>query len=120
MSRAAALLDEVLEAWRKRPLGEVIFLYLGAMYEKVRMDGRIHDAAVLIATDGGKTGKRQIPERPVSLSEAEVRWRAFLKDLVARCIQGVQLVIGVDHNGAELVNHSVLGGILWQRGQLHA
>ena len=65
VSRAAALLDEVLEAWRRRPLGEVIYLYLDARYttpavlarcEKVRMDGRIHDAAVLIASGVGNTG----------------------------------------------------------------
>jgi len=36
VSRAAALLDEVLEAWRNRPLGTIIYLYLDALYEKVR------------------------------------------------------------------------------------
>jgi len=46
VSRAATLLDEVLEAWRKRPLGTVIYLYLDGLYEKVRVDGQIQDAAV--------------------------------------------------------------------------
>jgi putative transposase len=44
VSRAATQLDEVLEAWRKRPLGTVIYLYLDALYEKVRLDGQILDA----------------------------------------------------------------------------
>jgi putative transposase len=44
VSRAATQLDEVLEAWRKRPLGTVIYLYLDALYEKVRLDGQIRDA----------------------------------------------------------------------------
>ena len=35
------LLDEMLEAWRNRPLGEIVYLYLDARYEKVRMDGQI-------------------------------------------------------------------------------
>jgi transposase-like protein len=46
VNRAAALLNEVLEAWRKRPLGTVIYLYLDGLYEKVRVDGQIQDAAV--------------------------------------------------------------------------
>jgi putative transposase len=41
VSRAAALLDETLEAWRNRPLGVFIYLYLDARYEKVRQDGQI-------------------------------------------------------------------------------
>jgi putative transposase len=128
VSRAAVLLDEVLEAGRKRPLGEVIYLYLDARYttpavlarcEKVRMDGRIHDAAVLIASGVGNTGKRQILGLSVSLSEAEVHWRAFLKDLVARGMQGVRLVISDDHAGLENARRAVLGGIPWQRCQFH-
>jgi len=43
VSRASALLDKVLEAWRNRALGTVIYLYLDARYEKVRLDGQIRD-----------------------------------------------------------------------------
>ena len=50
VSKAAALLDEVLKAWRNRPLGAIIYLYLDALYEKVRLDGQIRDVAVLIAS----------------------------------------------------------------------
>lgn len=53
VSQAVALLDDVLEAWRNRPLGVLIFLYLDVLYEKVRLDGQIGDAAVLIASWAG-------------------------------------------------------------------
>jgi putative transposase len=119
VSRAAALLDEVLEAWRSRPLGEVIYLYLDARYEKVRVDGHICDAAILLASGVGKAGKRQILGLSVSLSEAEVHWRTFLKDLVARGMRGVRLIISDDHAGLEVARRSVLGGIPWQRCQFH-
>jgi putative transposase len=119
VSRAAALLDEVLEAWRRRPLGEVIYLYLDARYEKVRVDGHICDAAILLASGVGKAGKRQILGLSVSLSEAEVHWRTFLKDLVARGMRGVRLIISDDHAGLEVARRSVLGGIPWQRCQFH-
>lgn len=119
VSRAATLLDDVLEAWRKRSLGEVIYLYLDARYEKVRMDGQIRDAAILIASGVGKDGKRQILGLSVSLSEAEVHWRSFLQDLVARGMKGIRLVISDDHAGLEVARRAVLGGLPWQRCQFH-
>ena len=119
VSRAAALLDEVLEAWRRRPLGEVKVLYLDARYEKVRVDGQIRDVAILIASGVVKSGKRLILGVSVSLSEAEVHWRTFLEDLVVRGMQGVQLVVSDDHSGLRAARRAVLGGAPWQRCQFH-
>jgi transposase-like protein len=36
VSRAAAELDEQFCAWRNRPIGEITYLILDALYEKVR------------------------------------------------------------------------------------
>src|SRR5919206_2417857 len=58
VSRAAAELDAVLEAWRTRPLGAYPYVYLDARYEKVRQDGQVRDAAVLIASGVDAQGKR--------------------------------------------------------------
>lgn len=119
VSRAAALLDEVLEAWRRRLLGEVRVLYLDARYEKVRVDGQIRDVAILIANGVVPGGKRQVLGVSVSLSEAEVHWRSFLQELVAREMCGVQLVVSDDHAGLEAARRAVLGGVPWQRCQFH-
>jgi len=43
VSRAMKLLDEELEAWRNRPLGEIRYLFIDARYEKVRMGGVVRD-----------------------------------------------------------------------------
>jgi putative transposase len=82
VSRAAALLDEALEAWHNRPLGTIIYLYLDALYEKVRLDGQIRDAAMLIASGVNLEGKRLILGVSVSLGEQELQWRDFLQRLV--------------------------------------
>ena len=50
VSRAAEQLDEMLEKWRNRPLGEIVYLYLDARYEKVRQSGSVRDAAILMAS----------------------------------------------------------------------
>ena len=119
VSRAAAQMDEVLEAWRNRPLGEIVYMYLDARYEKVRMDGQIQDAAVLMAAGVGTDGKRRILGVSVSLSEAELHWRAFLESLVDRGLRDVELIISDDHSGMRKARQAVFTGIPWQRCQFH-
>lgn len=119
VSRATALLDKTLEAWRKRPLAEIVYLILDARYEKVRQDGQIRDAAILIAIGIDRAGKRSILGVSVSLSEQEVHWRTFLQSLVARGLSGVQLITSDDHSGLKAARLAVFGGIPWQRCQFH-
>jgi len=119
VSRAAAMLDEILEGWRERPLGETIYLYLDARYEKVRIDGQIRDTAILLASGVDHLGKRQILGVSVSLSEHELHWRTFLQGLVSRGLKGMQLIISDDHAGLRAARLAVFGGIPWQRCQFH-
>jgi len=117
VSRAAGKLDEVLEAWRNRPLDEIVYLYLDARYEKVRMDGQIRDAAILIASGVGRDGKRRILGVSVSMSEAEQHWRLFLEGLIERGLQGICLIISDDHSGLRKARQALFTGIPWQRCQ---
>jgi hypothetical protein len=55
VSRAARMLDEELDAWRNRPLGQFKYLFLDARYEKMRHGGIVRDAAVLSAIGIGPT-----------------------------------------------------------------
>jgi putative transposase len=119
VSQAAARLDETLEAWRNRSLGEIVYLYLDARYEKVREDGQVRDAAVLLAVGVDRQGKRCILGVSVSLSEAEIHWRTFLQSLVGRGLSGVRLIISDDHAGLKAARKAVFGGIPWQRCQFH-
>jgi putative transposase len=43
VSRAARMLDEELDAWRNRPLGQFKYLFLDARYEKMRHGGIVRD-----------------------------------------------------------------------------
>ena len=119
VSRAASQLDEVLEGWRNRPLGECPYLILDARYEKVRQDGQVRDAAVLIATGIARSGKRQMLGVSVSLSEHEVHWRSFLQSLVSRGLSGVRLITSDAHDGLGAARKAVFGGVPWQRCQFH-
>ncbi len=119
VSRAAQTLDEELEIWRNRPLGEIVYLYLDARYEKVRQGGSVRDAAILMASGVKSDGKRSILGVSVSLSEAEAHWRAFLEGLINRGLHGIQLIISDDHVGMKAARKAVFTGIPWQRCQFH-
>jgi transposase-like protein len=119
VSRAAALLDEELEAWRTRELGTFPYLMLDARYEKVRDGGVVRDAALLSAIGIGLDGKRRLLGVSCKLSEAEVHWREFLDSLVARGLRGVTFVVSDDHAGLVAARKAVLPGTIWQRCQFH-
>lgn len=119
VSRAAKLLDDELEAWRGRALGEVRYLFLDARYEKSRQAGVVRDATVLSAFGVGLDGRRRILGVSVALSEAEVHWRGFLEDLVRRGMRGVEFTTSDDHAGLKAARKAVLGGTVWQRCQFH-
>jgi transposase-like protein len=119
VSRAAAQLDETLAAWRNRPLGEIVYLYVDARYENVRQDGQVRDAAVLMAVGVDLDGKRQVLGLSVSLSEQELHWREFLQGLVQRGLRGVRLITSDAHAGLRAARQTIFGGIPWQRCQFH-
>jgi transposase-like protein len=119
VSKAATQLDETLEAWRNRPLDEFRYVFLDARYEKVRQNGQVRDAAILIAVGVGQESKRQILGVSVSLSEHEAHWRTFLQSLVTRGLGGVQLITSDDHAGLKAARIAVFGGVPWQRCQFH-
>ncbi len=119
VSRATALLDDELEAWRTRPLGRTPYLILDARYEKVRHGGSVIDCAVLVAVGITPDGKRTVLGVSVSLSEAEVHWRDFLASLIARGLHGVELVTSDAHEGLGAARKACFAGVPWQRCQFH-
>lgn len=119
VSRATAQLDEVLQEWRERPLGEIAYLFVDARYEKVREAGQVRDSAVLVASGITPAGERQFLGVSVSLSEHETHWKNFLKGLKDRGLNGVKLVISDDHTGLGAARRAVFGSVPWQRCQFH-
>ncbi len=119
VSRAAKMLDEELELWRKRPLGAFEYLVLDARYEKVRRNKTVADSAVLIAYGINAEGKRRILGVSVALSEQEVHWRDFLMSLVERGLHGIKLVTSDAHAGLKAARKAVFPSVPWQRCQFH-
>lgn len=119
VSRVARILDEQLNRWRNRLLGEYPYLVLDAHYEKVRKNGSVLPCAVFTAIGVDTNGKREILGVSVSLSEAETHWRQFLKSLKKRGLSAVRFIVSDDHDGLEAALNAEFTAVIWQRCQCH-
>ena len=119
VSRATQILDEELDRWRNRKLGQYPYIILDAHYEKVRMNGSVQSCAVFTAIGVNADGKREILGVSVSLSEAEVHWRAFLKSLLDRGLHGVTYIVSDAHDGLKAALRALFNGAPWHRCQFH-
>ena len=86
VSRICQELDVVVDGFMGRPLGAgpYPYLWLDALTQKVREDGRIVNVSVVVATAVNGEGKREIIEMDVGTSEDGAFWLAFLRSLSAR------------------------------------
>ena len=86
VSELAGSLDEVVSAFRSRPLdaGPYSYVWLDALTQKVREGGRIVNVAVVVATGVNADGHREILGLDLITTEDGAGWTAFLRGLVAR------------------------------------
>jgi putative transposase len=122
VSEMARSLDAMVEAFRNRPLdaGPYTYLWVDALVQRVREDGRVQNVAVVLATGVNAEGKREVLGVDVITTEDGAGWTAFLRGLVARGLSGVQLVVSDAHEGLKGAIAAVLDGTAWQRCRTHA
>ena len=116
VSRICQELDVVVDGFMGRPLdaGPYPYLWLDALTQKVREDGRIVNPSVVVATAVNGEGKREIIGMDVGTSEDGAFWLAFLRSLSARGLSGVELVVSDAHQGLRGAIAAVFGGASWQ------
>ena len=120
VSRLAASLDEIVEAFRGRPLeGVYPYLQLDALVIKVREAGRIVSVAGVHAVGVNADGVRESLGLDLVTSEDGAGWTAFLRGLVARGLSGVALVTSDAHPGLVDAIAATLPGASWQRCRTH-
>jgi putative transposase len=122
VSEMARSLDVMVEAFRSRPLdaGPYTYLWVDALVQRVREDGRVQNVAVVLATGVNAEGKREVLGMDVITVEDGAGWTAFLRGLMARGLNGVQLVVSDAHEGLKAAIAAVLPGATWQRCRTHA
>jgi len=119
VSRICAGLDEQVEAFRNRPLeGRYPYMWLDAKVEKVRDGGRVVRKCLVIAHGVHESGRREVIGLDCGEAETEAFWCSFLRSLVRRGLNGVQLVVSDAHAGLKKPIGQVLG-CPWQRCSVH-
>ncbi|GAC1379289.1 MAG: IS256-like element IS1081 family transposase [Acidimicrobiales bacterium] len=122
VSNMAKILDERVAEFRSRPLdaGPYTYMWLDALFHKVREGGRVVSVATVIATGVNAEGHREILGTDIFTTEDGAGWTAFLRGLVARGLSGVALAVSDAHSGLVDAIAATLPGATWQRCRTHA
>jgi putative transposase len=121
VSRICGELDTAVTAFRERRLDHIEFPYvfLDATYVKAHDGAHVVSKAVIVATGVAADGNREILGVNVGDSEDKAFWTAFLRQLRARGLGGVRLVISDAHEGLRASVERVMIGAAWQRCRVH-
>jgi putative transposase len=122
VSRICGGLDDVVGAFRTRPLDHVEFpyVYLDATYLHVRnQTSQVTSMAVVVATGITANGDREILGCDIGDSEDEIFWKSFLRTLKQRGLGGVKLVISDQHSGLVAALRKSFQGSSHQRCRVH-
>ncbi len=119
VSRLCEEIDEKVQAFLGRPIeGDWPYLWIDATYVKVRENGRVVPAAVIVAVGANTDGRREVLGMDIGPSEAETFWTGFLRKLARRGLRGVKLVVSDAHEGIKAAVAKVLRAT-WQRCRVH-
>jgi len=113
-------LDAQVGDFQSRPLAEEYpFLWIDALYQKVRVEGRVVSMAVMIACGVNPAGSREILAVEPMFDESEDAWRALFRKLKARGMKRTALCISDAHAGLQAAVRKEWLGASWQRCKVH-
>ncbi len=98
---------------------EYPFLWIDALYQKVRVEGRVISVAVMVACGLNKAGTREILAVEPMFDESEDSWRVFFRKLKARGMKRTALCVSDAHAGIQAAVRKEWLGASWQRCKVH-
>lgn len=121
VSRIAHELDEHLQGFRERRLDDRHWRYLlvDATYVHVRRNGKVRSTAVLVVVGIDASGQREVLGWRLGDTESESTWGDLFRDLKARGLQGVEVLVSDAHSGIRAALRRYLSGVVWQRCRVH-
>jgi putative transposase len=113
-------LDEQVEQFRTRPLEkEYPVLWIDALYEKIRRNGRVVSNAIMLVTGINASGTREILAVQPMETESEENYTILFNQLKSRGLQKVWLVVSDAHLGIQAAVRKNFLGSSWQRCKVH-
>ena len=113
-------LDEQVARFRARPLEpEYPVIWVDALYEKIRFDGRVISMAVLVVAGITADGHREILACEPMMNESEETYRILFSNLKERGMEKVWLCVSDAHAGLRKAVRKAFLGCSWQRCKVH-
>lgn len=119
ISNLVKTIEPKVEAFRNRPLGCFRYLIVDARFDKVRLDHRVVSRAFLWAAGVTPEGQREVLGFLDWPGETERAWAEFFRQLKARGLEGVELVVSDAHGGLTKAIEEAFPGAMWQECQTH-
>lgn len=121
ISNMTDALNEEARAFRERSLHEqaYTFVWVDAVYERIRYDHRIMNMAIGIVCGVNEKGFREIIAIEPMLDESDASYSKLFDSLVSRGLHGVKMVISDAHKGLVKAIGSHFTGASWQRCKVH-
>lgn len=109
-------LDPIVNEWAKRPLNTTYypFVFVDAMYIKVREHQSVVSKVVYIATAITEKNTREIIGLSVDHAESFESWGRFFQQLKSRGLQSPKLIISDAHQGLQKAIQREFIGTAWQ------
>ncbi len=113
-------LNEQVEEFRQRPLQKTYpVIWLDALYEKIRDNGRVYNMAVLVVCGINLEGKREILAVEPMYEESEASYTSLINGLKSRGLENVWLAVSDAHPGLVAAIQKSFLGCSWQRCKVH-
>jgi putative transposase len=113
-------LDAQVEDFRTRPLdASYPVIWVDAVYEKIRKDGRVVSMAVMVVTGVNMAGTREILAVQPMWNESEESYAELFESLKTRGLSSVHLVVSDAHKGLQSAIKKEFLGSSWQRCKVH-
>jgi putative transposase len=121
VSRLVNRLEEGYERWRQRDLAEehIVYLYLDAIYPRVRSAGKVVSLPVLVALGVKDRGEKVLVALAIAGAETGAAWQMMLEDLAARQLGRPRLVISDGNAGLSSALERIWPGVAHQRCTVH-
>ncbi len=113
-------LNDQVEAFRNRPLErEYPVIWIDALYEKIRVEDRVVNMAVMVVTGINSSGNREILAVEPMYNESEDTYAVLFQKLRQRGLEQVWLVVSDAHAGLQAAIAKSFLGASWQRCRIH-
>lgn len=95
MSTLSAKTFERMEAWRTRPIeGRWRYIFCDGLVLSRRWEDEVQKVSVLVCVGVNEDGRREVLGVAEGCKEDKASWLSFLRDLKARGLSGVELIVG--------------------------